>query len=358
MKKFKYVSLIIFICSFVFSANAKLPTKQEIINPGGPHCEQDWAKKIKSESAVRFEYEYLDEKGHLLPKEKTRFNENPQQFCSGNLAMLGSGNTKKLKIVSAGHCVDPYFRRTASSNMHSPVKPGPKTGSVRLVAVIPGGVDGSNDIRLNIKSPMGPVFRSTTGDVDESYRKDDFVIADMEPQNNNDQDKKFAAFVKDKTFPSLCDSNMQKEDARQSVVIGYGLTNNGESSTAALCADQKINYIKSGVIAIDPYKKGAAGACPGDSGGGLWVKPNTAEPPCLAGVVSGPKSSTLKQKSPFMDFAKGPSRLNECTKEGVEALYSAVYQQQKKIDVYLTGEQQALPVDEATPSAESGATQK
>lgn len=330
--------LFIAVTVLYFSVVANTKIAPHIVFPGKGICRESWAKKIEQESSVRLEYEFLDKDGKVLAPERTPYRINPMQFCSGNLARVGP--EKKVQIVTAGHCVKDKFRKDIESKMKR--KEGVQNGTapieamnIRLVARV-----GGRDPGITLTDAQGPTVVTNTTDSTESYRKNDFVISGSSSHNLDE-------LFKDKALPELCDPKMTQEDINKAAVIGYGLTNNNALSKEPLCAEQKIGSINNGIITIQPYQLGSPGACPGDSGGGLWIVPKNSSTPCLAGVVSGPRSSSLKTRSPETFHQAMRAATDQCTKVGVEAIFSSVYQQQDVINGYL---QPAADGDETTPS--------
>lgn len=285
-------------------AQDRIKDPARVVFPGTGACLEPWAKEIQEKYSVRLEIEYRDVNGNLLNGSLLPGRQNPEQRCSGSLVRVGK--TNKVKMISAAHCRLEYrFKRS------SPLDPPP----IPLRAMTLTASVGGREPRIAIKNVEGPEYSPKLTDKEDSFRKNDFLYADLDLEQ-------LPADLNPSDLPELCDPNMKMEDIQTSVVIGYGATNSGESSKQPLCGDQPIASVGDGTITAPPYGMNKPGACPGDSGGGLWVMRKGSTQPCLAGAVSGPKSSSVdKDKTTNQNLA-----LRQCTQPGIEAMFSAVYQ--------------------------------
>lgn len=311
---------------------AHIKDKPQVIKPDRGICRESWVNDLKKNGTARLEYEFLNSKnGALLPPMVSPYGQNPQQFCSGNVVNYKG----QAKMITASHCIKDHLRKPKGKASASTVKP--QQGTIpfenykkRIVAHL-GGADG---FEVDSENARGPHYRSDENDLTDSFRKNDYIVTDLKnytPPNLN-------------MLPQICDPKLVIDNSTKVVVIGYGLTDNGQLSKDPLCGEQKITKIENGLIAVSPYKKELSSACPGDSGGGLWALPKNATKPCMLGVVSGPKRSSLNPEQ------QTGEPLDECEQEGVIPLFTSVYQQ-------IDGLSLSKPQQNQTPQLESPTAQ-
>lgn len=315
------VSLGLLFCASAAPAEPNKHIGEVVVNAGGGVCQESWAKKLQAESSVRLEMQFVDKDGKPV---QVPGMEGGMQFCSASLARVGTA--KKVKIVSAAHCFETAFRYAAdgvdripaiNSREGRPDRLPAGAEGVRVVAWV-GGMGPA----IPIKTFKGPDLKGDPKDEKEVFRKNDFAILDA-------ADGVLEQRMAGKTVPELCPPSLKKEDVKKAAVIGYGITNGEQMSTLPLCGQQQVKDISQGIIAIEPYRTGLPGACPGDSGGGLWFVPKTQNAkPCLAGAVSGPRQASVKNAKP------PESAVEDCTRDGLEAIYASVYQQQDAVNRY------------------------
>ncbi len=336
MKKYFFFVLVLFIWTKGYGRETKF-----VANPGLGICKEDWIKNVQNNFSVRFDREYLDVNGNVIP------SPNPRPFCSGSLARVGP--EQKLKIISASHCASEKNREAPNGQFYFPegdVPRGapPNARSARIVARIAG-----KDPAIPITSFYGPKLISDPRRTLETWRKNDFVLMDSNAVD-------LESIVAGKKVPSVCDSTMTKNNIEKAAVVGFGVTNTNSPSLTPLCGEQKINSINNNIIAIAPYTSGTSGACPGDSGGGLWVKPKGSESACLTGVVSGPRATGhaaplqtgTAPPAPPTEIEQKEAAFRSCTTPGVEAIFASVYQ--TDLTPYIQSDK---PVSEIIPNAES-----
>lgn len=258
------------------------------------------------------------------------------------------GREQRLKIISAGHCAHDDIRSAPGGVYKRPNPPPtglteqeeanqlysmmpPTAHSVRMVAKVAG-----RGQVIPITSLGGPNVVPDPNDKRETFRSNDYALLDS-------NERVLENLMSGKNVPSLCTTSTRLEQVTGSVVIGFGVTNNGERSNAPLCGDQKIAKISDGIIEIERYQKGMAGACPADSGGGLWAYEPTG--PCLMGVVSGPRMSSLDPNN------KVTSALEHCTQNGLVNIYASIYKQQDEVLNYMNGAPTTTAVDASKEAA-------
>lgn len=311
---------------FFFAAIASAEQATHIANPGTGVCREEWIRSVQNNFSVRFDREYLDANGNVIP------SPNPRPFCSGSLVRVGPEN--RLKIVSAAHCASEKNRNAPNGQYHfteNDIPPGapPNARSARIVARIAG-----REPAIPITNFNGPSLQADPRNATESWRRDDFVVMDS-------QSVDLETLVTGKRVPTLCNPSMERSSVDRAAVVGFGTTNNNDPSLTPLCGEQNINTIDRGIITIAPYVPDTSGACPGDSGGGLWVKPKGSSTACLAGAVSGPRATshsappqtgTPPPPPPSEEERRGAA-LRSCTTPGVEAIFSSVYQ--ANLDPYI-----------------------
>ena len=334
-QQFLFISFIAWTANSI--ADGTKHIKELVANPGGGVCQESWAKRLQEESSVRLDEEFLDKDGKPIATSEIPGG-NPQPFCSASLARVGAA--KKLKIVTAAHCIEDEFyastdgvsKPATGADEHRPPMP-PGAHSKRIVAWV-GGMGPA----IPIKTFRGPKLPRGEGSV-ESTRKDDFAILDAE---GDLLEKRFAG----RTTPELCAPTLSKSDVEKAAVIGFGFTNGNQPSRLPLCGQQEVKEIANKTINIAPYRQDFPTACPGDSGGGLWFVPKTqGAQPCLAGTVSGPREGSAS------DPNKRPNTpIEHCTREGLIMTYSAVFQQQTDIDRYIA---EAVNTRDRIPAEES-----
>ncbi len=323
---------IVFIAA-VMTVNISEAKSPKVVNPGQGVCKEAWANKLKDEASVQLAFEFLDKNGNPLSAAQMEKGKNPVPYCSASVVRVGK--EQKLKIVSAGHCAKKEFQ-TSPGGIYKrpdplPVGLSPEEEKAQLYKHMPPGAHAMRIVAKiagrGVSIPMttigGPQQTPTANDKNEVYRSNDYAVLDGDT-------KVLDGLMAGKAVEKLCDPSMAQKDIDAAVVIGFGVTNSGDKSPVPLCGQQKIANIAGEIITIDKYKPGKSGACPGDSGGGLWAKTKSGER-CLAGVVSGPKTASMDPT------AKVETALQHCTQEGLEAVFASVYQQQEELEGYMNG---------------------
>lgn len=265
------------------------------------------------------DYEFLNSNtGGLLPANFGPTPDNPQQYCSGNLVNVNG----QMKLLTAGHCIK-EFKRKRHAPAQQPLAQNsaltaPQRGTVPLEAYrsrVMAHINGhSEGFEINTADALGPIYKFDK-DPDDGFRRHDFVMADLKTYHGADVSH----------LPRMCDSKMTLADVAESVLIGYGRTDGGDVSPVPLCGVQPIAKIGGGIIEGSPHEKGKTGGCPGDSGGGLWILPKATSgksnpKPCLAGVVSGPKTSTIDKSKWEKDNPNA-----DCDQDGLVTMFNAIY---------------------------------